>query len=104
LAVAEDHAQHRIIERIVCGAADRAGEASHFKKRRDSEEAGEAAAVDVVKASTKAEDVRPPDLAAVVLKLLVGLEGLLWCQKIGAGQLQAEVEEEQFSFRGRVIE
>src|SRR5260370_14594051 len=81
------------------GATSAREKCRSFEERSDSKEAGEPAALDVVETRTKTEDVRLIDLAAVILNLLIALEGLLRSQQIGPGQLHADVKEKNLILR-----
>src|SRR5262249_51510316 len=49
-------------------------------------------------------DVRTPDLAAVILDLLVGLEGLLRGQKVRTRKLESKIRNQKLRRRQRVVE
>src|SRR5262249_11874262 len=63
----------------------------HKHLRSDLEEAGEASALDVIPAGSKADDVLANNLAAVVLELVVALRRRLRCQQIGTYSERADV-------------
>src|SRR5580698_10070362 len=104
LAVAQIGACQRVVNRVVGSAAHWARGGFNEVEGGDPEKFREPAAVNVVVANTVAEDVRTIHLAAVVLDLLVALEGLLRGQQVGSRQLETLVNHQDLGRRQRIVE